>query len=129
MAVAAILAPSGCSLGADDEPKPVAGVPKDIAALVDQLDRAIADRRFAEVCDEIFTASAKRRAGGSDCATQLAAAAEGVRHPRIEIRGIDVNGTRATVRVATEADGQARAADTLQLRRASDGWRVEALSG
>jgi hypothetical protein len=65
MAVAAILAPSGCSLGADEEPQPVSGVPKDIAAMVDQLERSIAEKKFAEVCDELFTAGAKQRAGGA----------------------------------------------------------------
>jgi hypothetical protein len=129
MAVAAILAPSGCSLGADKEPQPVSGVPKDIATMVDQLERSIAEKKFAEVCDELFTAGAKQRAGGADCASQLSSAAEGVRHPTIEIRGIDVQGSRATVRVATEADGQARAMDTLRLRREGGHWRVDALTG
>jgi hypothetical protein len=128
MAVAAMLAPIGCSLGADDEPQPVSGVPKQIAATVDQLGRAIADRDFAEVCDQLFTAAARKRAGGTGCAAQLGSAAEDVRHPTIEIRGIDVKGNRAKVKVATEADGQARVIDTLQLRRQGTRWRIEALS-
>ena len=127
MAVAAMLAPIGCSLGADDEPQPVSGVPKQIAATVDRLGQAIADRDFAEVCDQLFTASARKRAGGRQCAAQLGSAAEDVRGPTIEIRGIDVNGNRATVNVATKAEGQARVTDTLQLRRQGARWRIEAL--
>ena len=127
MAVAAILAPAGCQVGADSEPQPVSGVPKEIAATVDRLERAIGRSDYAEVCDRLFTAAARRRAGGSECAKQLTSAAEGVRHPAIEIRGIDVTGNRAAVKVATTAEGQARVIDTLQLRRQGGRWLVEAL--
>jgi hypothetical protein len=128
MAVAAFLAPVGCSIGADSEPQPVSGVPKQIAATVDRLERAIARGDYAEVCDRLLTATARKRAGGADCAKQLASSAEGVERPSIVIRGIDVNGNRAAVKVATTAEGQARLIDTLQLRREGRRWLVEALS-
>jgi len=127
MAVVAMLAPMGCSLGGDDEPKPVTGVPREIAVTVDRLGRAIADRDFATVCDSLFTASARKRAGGAECAAQLRSAAEDVRRPTIEIRGIDLNGSRASVKVATKAEGQARVTDTLELRRQGGRWLIEAL--
>jgi hypothetical protein len=128
MAVVAMLAPMGCSLGGDDEPKPVAGVPKEVAATVDALGRAIADRDYATVCDKLFTASARERSGGAECARQLASAGEEVRRPTIQIRGIELNGDRASVKVATEAEGQARLTDTLELRRQGGRWLIEALS-
>ena len=128
MAVAAFLAPVGCSIGADSEPRPVSGVPKEIAATVDRLERAIADRDFAEVCDKLFTRAARERAGGSECTRQVSAAAEDVRRPVIVIRGIEVTGNRAIVKVATTAEGQARLIDTLQLRRQDGRWLVDALS-
>jgi hypothetical protein len=128
MAVVAFLAPAGCSIGADSEPQPVSGVPKQIAATVDRLERAIAREDYGEVCDKLFTDTARRRAGGAECAKQLSSAAEGVSRPEIEIRGIDVNGNRAAVKVATTAEGQARLIDTLQLRRERGRWLVEALS-
>jgi hypothetical protein len=128
MAVAALLAPMGCSIGADSEPQPVSGVPKEVAATVNRLESAIADRDFAEVCDRLFTDAARKRAGGADCAKQLTAAAEGVRDPEIMIRGIDVTGDRADVRVATTAEGQARLVDTLRLQREGRRWLIDALS-
>jgi hypothetical protein len=128
MAVAAFLAPVGCSIGADSEPQPVSGVPKEIAATVDRLERAVAHGDFSEVCDRLFTAAARKRAGGAECAKQMTAAAEGVRRPAIQIRGIDVSGNRASVKVATTAEGQARLIDTLQLRRVGGRWLIEALS-
>jgi len=128
MATLAILAPIGCSVGADEEPKPASGQPAAIAVAVEELERAIASRDFAEVCDELFTATARQRSGGDECAAQLRSAAEGVRLPVIEVRGIHVNGERARVEVTTRATGQARVRDELQLRRVDGRWRVEALS-
>jgi hypothetical protein len=128
MAVVAMLAPMGCSLGGDDEPKPVSGVPKEIVVTVDRLGRAIAEKDFATVCDDLFTANARERAGGAECVSQLRSAGEDVRHPMIEIRGIDLKGDRAAVNVATEAEGQARVTDTLEMRRQGGRWLIEALS-
>jgi hypothetical protein len=128
MAVAAALAPMGCSIGGDSEPQPVSGVPKEIAAAVDRLERAIGDGDYGQVCDRLFTKAAKERSGGDDCTKQVTAAAEGVTRPQIVIRGIDVQGNRATVKVATTAEGQARLIDTLRLRREDGRWLVDALS-
>jgi hypothetical protein len=127
MAVAALLAPTGCSIGADSEPQPATGAPKQIAATVDQLGAAIAKRDFAEVCDRLFTTGARERSGGADCIEQVKTAAEGVERPTIEIRGIDVQGNRAVVKVATTAEGQARLIDTLMLRREGTRWRIDAI--
>lgn len=127
MATIVMLAPSGCSLGADDEPKPVSGAAAQIATTVNQLERAVAQRDFATICDELFTATARRRAGGDECTGQMRSAAEGVERPSIEIEGIDVKNDQATVKVRTEAKGQARVSDELQLRRQGGRWLVEAL--
>jgi hypothetical protein len=127
MAMAAMLAPMGCSTGENEEPRPAKGEPRAIAATVDRLERAIAERDFATVCDDLFTPSARKRAGGKDCAGQLRSAGEAVREPTIELRGIDVRGERATVRVVTEAEGQARVTDELRLRKRNGRWLVEAL--
>ena len=127
MAMATMLAPMGCSLGGDEEPQPASGKPKEIAATVDRLERAVATHDFTEICDELFTRSARERSGGADCAQQLRAAAGGVRRPQIEIGGIAVEGNRAVVTVRTRAEGQARVSDELRLRRESGGWRVESL--
>ncbi|MEA2366455.1 MAG: hypothetical protein QOE69_2753 [Thermoleophilaceae bacterium] len=127
MAAACILASVGCSVGADEEPQPVSGVPKAIVATVDRLERAIAAHDYETVCRDLFTAGARKRAGGSECAAQLSSAGADVKRPQIEIRGIDVKGSRATVKVATEAEGQALVTDTLVLRRERGRWLVEAL--
>ena len=127
MATSVLLASSGCSLGGDDEAKPASGAPAQIAATVDRLERAVATRDYQTICGQLFTAQARKRAGGAECARQLGSAAEGVRRPSIEIQAIDVKGNRATVKVRTRAQGQARVSDELRMRRQSGRWLVEAL--
>ena len=128
MATLAILAPVGCSIGEEEEPKPAAGAPAALAAAVERLERAIAGRDFATICNELFTAEARERSGGDGCAAQLRSSAEGVRLPSIEVRGIHVNGESARVEVTTRAAGQAHVRDVLRMRRVDGRWRVEALS-
>jgi Putative lumazine-binding len=128
MAMGVMLAPIGCSLGADEEPQPLSGAPRAIVATVERLERAVAERDYETICADLFTAAARRRAGGSECVAQMRSAAEGVSRPSIEIEAIEVNRDRASVRVATEAAGQARVIDTLELRRQNGRWLVQALS-
>jgi hypothetical protein len=127
MAVGAMLAPAGCSLGGNDEPKPVSGVPKEIVATVERLERSVAQRDYETICDELFTGRARQRAGGDECVTQMRSAAEDVKRPTLKIERIEVNADRATVDVATKAEGQARVTDTLELRHIGDRWLIEAL--
>jgi hypothetical protein len=125
MAVAAFLA--GC-LGGDDETVPAGEAARSIAAVVERLERATAQGDFATVCDQLFTAAARERAGGGDCERLTRSAAEGISRPRIEVRSIDITAGRATVEIVTRAEGQAVVPEVLELRREPDGWRVESLA-
>jgi len=130
MAVAGVLALTGCSLGADEEPQEATGPPAEIAAVVQRLERATAGRDWATICSDLFTEAARKRAGGADCARLLRGAAADVRRPSIEITGIQVReGGRARVAIRTRADGQEVVSDSLELRRVAGEWRVEALAG
>jgi hypothetical protein len=127
MATGVLLASTGCSLGADDEAKPASGPPAQIAATVNRLERAVATRDYETICGQLFTAQARKRAGGAECARQLGSATEGVKKPNIEIEAIDVTGNRASVKVRTKAEGQASVTDELRMRREGGHWLVEAL--
>jgi hypothetical protein len=129
MAVGGLLTLAGCSVGADEEPRQAAGPPAEIAVVVQRLERATAQRDWKTVCTDLFTAAARERAGGADCARSLAEAAGQVRRPSIEIRAIQLrSGGRASVEVRTRAEGQQAAADVLELRSEDGEWRVEALA-
>ena len=124
MAVAAFL--TGC-LGSDEEPAPAGGAARDVAGVVERLERATADGAFGRVCDELFTAAARERAGGEDCERLTRSAAESIARPRIEIEAIELRGELARVEITTRAAGQAVVPDVLELRRERGEWRVEAL--
>ena len=129
MATTLFLAPAGCSLGGDEEPQPATGAPREIGEVVHELERATARGGFAAICRDLFTADARERAGGPDCARRLRSAAQGVQEPTIQLRTIDLDGERATVRVRTGARGQASVGAGLVLRREQGEWRIAALRG
>jgi hypothetical protein len=126
MAVAAFL--TGC-LGTDEEPMPATGAAREVAAVVERLERATARGDYGTVCDDLFTAAARERAGGDDCERLTRSAAEGIRRPSIDIEAIEIRADRARVDITTRAAGQAEVPDVLELRREGGEWRVEALSG
>jgi hypothetical protein len=126
MAVGALL--TGCP-GAGDDARPSAGAPRAIAATVQRLERATAERDFATICAELLTASARRRAGGPDCVRLTRSAAAGVERPSVELKAIDIDGARARVTVRTRAAGQVTVGDVLLLRREDGRWRIDSLGG
>jgi hypothetical protein len=126
MAVAAFL--TGC-LGADEEPMPATGAAREVAAVVERLEKATARGDYGTVCEDLFTAAARERAGGDDCERLTRSAGEGIRRPSIDIEAIEIRADRARVEITTRAAGQAEVPDVLELRREGDEWRVEALAG
>jgi len=122
------LALAGCSLGGGgDEPQPVKGAPRDVARVVAELDTATRKGEYRKICDELFTASARRRAGGKDCVSLLRSTARELRNPSIELISIRVSSRQALARVRTRATGQAPIVDQLVLRRERGRYRIEAL--
>ena len=126
--IAVSLGAAGCSLGGDEEPKPATGATREIGAVVNTLERATATQDFRTICDDLFTAAARRRAGGRDCRRLLRESARDVRAPRIEVLGIEIERDRARVRVRTRARGQGPLPDVIELRRERGEYRVESLA-
>ena len=127
-AIAVGLATAGCSLGGDEEPKPATGATREVGEVVRALERATAERDFRTVCQDLFTAAARRRAGGRNCQRLLRESAGEVRAPRIEVLGIELERGRASVRVRTRAQGQSPLADVIELRREGGVYRIESLA-
>jgi hypothetical protein len=124
------IALSGCSLGADEETRtePARGAPKDVAETVRALERATRRRDWRAICEKLFTAAARRRAGGGDCPKLLRSSAGDVRRPRIELVSLELKRGRAEARVRTRARGQRPLTDVIELRREGGRWRIESLS-
>ena len=126
LAACAVLA--GCSLGGDEEPKRIAGAPKDIAQVVSELERATRTEDWAVVCQDLFTAAAFARAGGRDCERLLEETAGDVRNPDIRILEISISDDSAGVRVRTRAAGQAPVEDEIELVHERGEWRIDSLA-
>ena len=118
---------SGC-LGGDDQVRAATGAAREIANVVQSLERATVRGDWKAVCEDLLTEAARERAGGPRCLRRTRAAAAQIKRPAIEITAIKVRGRRAAVGVRTTAEGQAELRDLLQLRREGGEWRVEALS-
>jgi len=126
----ALLALSGCSLGGDKEAPPARGAPSAVAATIQALDQDTRVRDYRDICYELFTAEARRRAGGKDCERLLRSAAADIRRPRIQILSIRLMGRRAVVRVRSSAANQRPLDDEVELvREPGRGYRISALAG
>jgi hypothetical protein len=120
---------AGCSFGDDGEPEPPPATVRAVEQTVSQLERAIAGGDWEVVCKELFTASARRRAGGRACPRLLRSDAEGLRRPTIRILRIDVEDGRVAVRVRSRSGDQQPISDVIELRRVDGEYRVDALAG
>lgn len=108
----------------DDEPPPVSGTPKDVVSTIATFERAVRARDFATVCDRLFTVEAREAAGGDDCQSVLAQAAARFRTPRIRIQSIRVRGEEATATVLATVPGQRATAETIELARQGERYRI-----
>ncbi len=120
----------GCSADEPDTPPPVAsGAPKQVAAVVERLERATRAGDFGEICDRLLTPAARLRAGGRGCEESLGEGAGDLRRPRIQILSIAIDGERALARVRTRARGQAPVEEAIELERSGGRYRIASLAG
>jgi hypothetical protein len=118
---------AGCGGGGNGKPKPITGAAKEVAGVIQRLEKATARHDFTTICDDLLAAATRRQAGGNDCPAVLDQRARGVRRPHIHIRSIDVQGDQALVRVSTTATGQDPTPDAIRLVRENGKFRVLSL--
>ena len=119
----------GCSTGGEDtDPRPVQGAPKEVAQVIARLERGVASRDFAAVCD-LFASDTRERAGGKACAKFMKVTADEVSGASIRILNIRIESDGATARVRTQADGQAPVDETIELVREDGRYLIAALGG
>jgi hypothetical protein len=118
---------AGCGGGGSGKPKPITGPAKDVATVIQRFEKATAARNFTAICDDLLAEATRKQAGGDSCPDVLDQRARGVRHPRIRIVSINVQGNRAQVRVRTTATGQDSTGDVINLVREKGSFRVLSL--
>ena len=129
MAALSSLPLAGCSDADDDAPRPLVGPQREVAAVIEDFERATATRDFERICTQLFTVEVRQRAGGRRCPATLRQTAADVRNPQIAVRSVELDGERVEARVTTRADGQAETADTIELRRERGRFRISSLGG
>ena len=125
---AALAAAGGCG-GGDGGGHDAGGLAREASAVIEQLERSIAAGEYERICSDLLSAEVRRQAGGGECPDMLRRTSAGVRHPRIDVKAIDIQGAAAVVKVETTAAGQARVPDTIRLVREAGGYRISSLSG
>jgi hypothetical protein len=125
---ALVIGLASCGGGSDDG-EDAGGLAREASAVIEQLERSIAQGEFDRICSELFSAEVRRQAGGGDCPAMLERTSAGVKRPRIEVKEIKIEGAMATVDVVTVAEGQARVEDTIRLVREAGAYRISSLSG
>ena len=127
-ALAAAMLLAGCGGG----PDPARGAAREAGELVEALERALAAGDAARICSELFSADARRLAGGEECARRVARETARLRRPSLETVAITLRPEgRVSVRVRARSEGGGEAEDTLELvRQAPTGrLRIGALTG
>lgn len=122
------LALAACGGDGDDKSDP-SGLAREAAAVVEQLERSIANGEFGRICDELLSADVRRQAGGGECPAMLERTSGGLERPSIEVKKIQIRGSVAIVDVVTKAEGQAQLSDTIRLVREAGRYRISSLSG
>jgi hypothetical protein len=127
VSLVACICAAGCGAGDRAQPKPISGAAKEVAAVVQRLEKATARKDFSTICDELLASVTRKQAGGDDCPAVLGTRVRGVRRPKIKIESIEVDGARAQARVRTTASGQAATVDVIRLVREDGNFRVISL--
>jgi hypothetical protein len=111
--------------GGGDESSGAPANAKAAVATVQAFQKAIADRDYAKICEQLFTVEAREASGGGNCQSVLAQNASRIKSPRVRITGVVLRGNSASVAVVAQVAGGQPVGDTIRLvRSGKDGYRI-----
>ncbi len=112
---------SGCGGGPSDTER--------VQATVEAFGRATAAKDYQRMCDDLLAPKlvSEVEQSGLPCEVALRQGLGDVKAPTLTIGRIEVRGDDATAEVRSAAAGEQPSADTLQLVRVEDGWRIASL--
>lgn len=119
LACGIVLAAAGCAGNDRDQ----------ITNKVQELARAVGDRDYKRICDDVLAPSlvAHLVKNGIACRSAMQVALQGVREPVVSIGKITIRGSRATAITLTVAQGQRASLAAIELVKTGDGWRISNL--
>ena len=97
---------------------------------VEAFGKATAAKDYQRLCDQLLAPKLvdEVEAVGLPCEVALRQGLGEVEAPTITIGRINVNGDNATAEVRSAAAGEEPSADTLELVRVEDSWRIASLA-
>jgi hypothetical protein len=125
--VAAGIALAGCTATPPSSAKNFKGAEKDVAQVVDDMQKAGRTGKPDKLCNDIFTADLANRfkAGNATCVDEVEKAMRDVNDYDIKVTDITVTGNSATAKVE---QGKEKRTGTLGFQRIGNGWRVSSIS-
>ena len=98
-------------------------------AVVQRFGDATARHDYQVICDELLADDLVKKVEdvGLPCEVAFQKGVGGVRNPRLEVRQVKVQGSRALVSVRSTATGQQPSDDAIQLVRQDGEWRIASL--
>ena len=103
---------------------------QDVRDAVERFGAATAEKDYQEICDKLIaeTLVESVEAVGLPCELAFRRGLENVEEPSLAIGQVDVNKSKALVRVRSEAKGQPASEDLLELVLEGGEWKVSALA-
>lgn len=129
LAILPLLLLAGC--GASTQPSSVErfrGEERAVAQKVEDLQEAGERRRPEDICSQILARSlvSQLEAAGADCAQEMTKAIEDADDFELDVRGVEIDGSTATVTVRRGDDGPT---ETMEFQQEGGQWRATSLSG
>jgi hypothetical protein len=124
---AAGVALAGCSATPPSSAKDFKGAEKDVAQVVDDMQKAGRTGKPDKLCDDIFTADLANRfkAGAATCVDEVEKAMRDVNDYDLKVTDITVDGNSATAKVE---QGKEKRSGTIGFQRVGGAWRVSSIS-
>jgi hypothetical protein len=126
--LAAATAAAGC--GADREGPAPSTAAQQVRAVVARFGVASRAKDYQTICDQLLSRALVQsiEGVGLPCESALQRGLGDVQDPRLEIRGVSVQGDRALVRVHSTALGQAASDDAVRVVREQGQWHIASLA-
>jgi hypothetical protein len=105
-------------------PRAVGEATRQVAATLQQFEKALAEGDFATICGNLFTVEAREAAGGDRCPSVLQDTAGGLRDPNVQIVSITVKGNTAAAVVRATVAGGPPVTDTIRLVKQGGRYKI-----
>ena len=124
---AAGLALAGCTATPSSSAGDFKGAEKDVAQVVDDMQKAGRNGKPDTLCDDIFTAELANRfkAGSATCVDEVEKAMRDVNDYDIKVTDVTITGDTATAKVE---QGREKRTGTIGFERVGSAWRASSLS-